>query len=392
MKITIVTGPFFSVPPAPCGAVERIWHDLAKEFAVAGHQVNILCRAWEGLPGEEHANGINYVRRTHFKRTGRIGLDLTKDMAYSLRHLPLLPQADILITNVFWLPILSRFNRAAGRLVINVQRYPKNQLQFYTGAARFAVVSTAVHDAIAQQFPAAVPRTRVIPNPIDLDIFTPPQVQRSHEGEQTILYTGRVHPEKGLHVLVDAFCLLAKDYPHLRLRIVGPSRIDQGGGGPKYLRQLSVRAGDAHVRFDEAIYDRRGLADALRAAHYYCYPSLAERGETFGVAALEAMATGLAPVVSDLACFRDFIEPGVNGYVFDHRTADPAQGLALTLRQLISNPAQTDAAGQQAAKRAQRFDCASVAALYLEDFKALLSSQSGQAQDGNAPVASTESP
>jgi glycogen synthase len=38
---------------------------------------------------------------------------------------------------------------------------------------------------------------------------------------------------------------------------------------------------------------------------------VAETGEAFGVAPIEAMAYGCAPLVSNLACFRDFIEDGV---------------------------------------------------------------------------------
>lgn len=382
MRITVVTGPFLPLPPAPAGAVERIWHDLGREFARRGHQVTFVSRAWPGENQDESVDGVRYLRRMTPRRTGRIGLDLAKDLHYSMRIAGLLPPADILVTNVFCLPIFAPLRRKTGRLVINVQRYPKHQLRLYPGAARFAVVSAAVRDAIAEQIPSALPITRVIPNPIDLSAFTPPLVARSHQGEQTILYTGRVHPEKGLHVLIEAFALLATDFPLLRLRIVGPTRIDQGGGGPAYVRQLRSRAGEMPVRLDEPIYERKRLAEALRAAHFYCYPSLAERGETFGVAPLEAMATGLAPVVSDLACFRDFLEPDRNGYVFDHRTASPATSLAATLRKLLSDPLRAAAAGQQAAARALDFSCAAVAAQYLDDFESLMAATDGRSNSG----------
>jgi glycosyltransferase involved in cell wall biosynthesis len=45
----------------------------------------------------------------------------------------------------------------------------------------------------------------------------------------------------------------------------------------------------------------------------FVYPCLAEQGETFGLAPLEAVACGAVPIVSDLSCFGDFITPGVNG-------------------------------------------------------------------------------
>lgn len=47
---------------------------------------------------------------------------------------------------------------------------------------------------------------------------------------------------------------------------------------------------------------------------------MADNGETFGVAPLEALELGLATIVSDLDCFKDFISDGENGLVFDRHS------------------------------------------------------------------------
>ena len=103
----------------------------------------------------------------------------------------------------------------------------------------------------------------------------------------------------------------------------------------------------------EPVYGRAALASVLQRADYYCYPSLADQGETMGVAPLEAMGTGLAPVVSDLACFRDFVEPGVNGLVFDHRGSDAVERLTHALGTLIADPELSARLGAAASLTAQ---------------------------------------
>jgi glycosyltransferase involved in cell wall biosynthesis len=114
------------------------------------------------------------------------------------------------------------------------------------------------------------------------------------------------------------------------------------------------------------------LAAVYHKADLFCYPSLAERGETFGVAPLEAMATGLVPVVSDLACFRDFLAAGVNGVVFDHRAPDAARRLAGALDGLLADPAARREMGTRAAERAAAYSLPRVADLYLADFAEML--------------------
>jgi glycosyltransferase involved in cell wall biosynthesis len=187
------------------------------------------------------------------------------------------------------------------------------------------------------------------------------------------LYTGRIHPEKGIHLLVKAARLLTTKFENVRLKIIGAMSVEQGGGGDEYLAKLRKEGEGLAVEYCDAIYDRQQLASELRSADYYCYPSLAEKGESFGVAPLEAMACGLVPVVSDLACFRDFVDHGKNGFIFDHRAADPVVTLSESLEAVMSLPDERRAAMRlAAATTASRFSLADVATQYLSDFEELL--------------------
>src|SRR4026207_1604514 len=67
-------------------------------------------------------------------------------------------------------------------------------------------------------------------------------------------------------------------------------------------------------------------------------PSLATRGETFGLAPLEAMMHGCAVLVSDLDCFRDFLSPNETAVVFEGGAPDPANSLVVAFRDAVSDP------------------------------------------------------
>lgn len=375
MKISIVTGPWFPVPTLQGGAVPRRWQGVAEEFAAKGHQVTLLCRSYQGQPQQETINGVKYVRHSGFPQSRSIAWDLLKDFAYALAMVPVLPRADILVINDFWLPVFAALRPDAGQLVINAARFPKGQYRLYANAARFVVPSQAIQDAIAHQYPAATPRIRVIPNPINTRVFFPHSIPRPAKENKTILYVGRVHPEKGIHLLLDAFTFLSKQFPKVKLRILGPVKESQGGGGDDYLSTLKAQAQGFSVEFLPPIFDLDKLADAYRDADLFCYPSLAEKGESFGVAPLEAMATGLVPIVSDLACFRDFIEEGQTGYFFDHRSLDAAKNLATTLASAIRNEEITAQMAVKAVQHAAEFSYEKIAVLYLQDFETLLKKQ-----------------
>jgi glycosyltransferase involved in cell wall biosynthesis len=105
----------------------------------------------------------------------------------------------------------------------------------------------------------------------------------------------------------------------------------------------------------------------------FVYPSLAETGESLGLAPLEAMATGCAAIVSDLRCFDDFIEDGVTGLRFDHRGADAADALAVQLARLIGSPEFLHRVAAAGRDMAGNFRTSVIARRMLDDFKSLLS-------------------
>ena len=369
MKITIATGPLLPVPAVKGGAVQKLWHGLAIEFVRSGHTVTIVARSFPGQPETEICDGINFIRVGGFDQSLSVRRDLVKNFFDSARVVRHLPTADILVTNDFWLPVFAGWLRSAGKIVVNANRFPKGQFGLYRRAARIAAASSAVKNAVVAQCPALAARTLVLPNPVDTTLLKP--AVKENRADKILLFVGRLHPEKGVHLLVEAFAAFVKTNPSWRLQLVGPVDTGHGGGGENYRRQLETLATGLPVEFTGSVFDPVKLAAIYQRADLFCYPSLAELGESFGVAPLEAMACGVPAVVSSLECFRDFISEGENGFFFDHRSGNPAAQLAAQLQKAVAAPENLARVGQQAAATAQQFSYPAVAKKYLDDFAVL---------------------
>ena len=371
MRITIVQGAFFPVPAIMGGAVEKVWYGLGLEFARIGHEVVHLSRRHPQLPNSETIAGVRHLRVSGFQQPRSLALLKLEDLLYTLAVRRHLPAADIVVSNTFWLPLVVRSARA-GRMVVNVNRFPRGQMRHYRHAACLQAVSGAVADAIRKELGAdsSGPRICVVPNPIASRARQlPPAAERS----PTILFTGRIHPEKGLGLLLAGFRLATPNLPGWRLRIVGPWKAEHGGGGASYRAELQDKAAGLPVDFVEPIFDREALDREYRTASLFIYPSMADRGEAFGLAPLEAMAFGTPAIVSGLACFRDFITPGENGMIFDHLAGDAAAQLAERITRLARDDKLRTTLGAAAWDTSLRFTESAVAESFLAEFETLLS-------------------
>jgi glycosyltransferase involved in cell wall biosynthesis len=372
MRITIVLGAFFPVPPVMGGAVEKIWFALAREFARRGHTVTQISRAVDQFAGTETLSGVNHIRVKGFDAPRSLLWLKFLDLIYSWRARSVLPRSDVIVTNTFWLPVLLR-SRGRGKLYVHVARFPKGQMRLYRHAARLQTPSQEVARAIAAEQPALADRIRVIPNPLSGQAVSEKPAALT-DREKIILYVGRLHPEKGIGLLIKAFVAVAGGRAgDWRLVIVGPAEAKYGGGGTSYLEELKATAGETRgrVEFRGPIFEPEALDNEYRAARLFVYPSLAERGESFGVAPLEAMAHGCPVLVSALACFRDFIEDGETGFVFDHRRPDPAKSLSDKIAQIIEDDSLLARVAEAGWRKSAQYALPCVADQFLADFAEL---------------------
>jgi len=126
----------------------------------------------------------------------------------------------------------------------------------------------------------------IIPNGIDV----PRLYERSYADTRTLLFLGRIHPKKGLDMLLPAWRDLQSRHPEWRLQIVGA---DNSG----YLKQLITLASELaleRVEFSGPLYG----ADKWRAfaqADLFVLPTYSEN---FGLVVAEALAAGTPAVVT----------------------------------------------------------------------------------------------
>jgi glycosyltransferase involved in cell wall biosynthesis len=379
MKITIVMGFFLPVPALAGGATEKIWHRLAELMAAEGHDVTIVSRRWPGLPNRETVGRLTHLRLPGMNHTRFLPCNLVLDFLWGLRVAHALPKADVVVCNTVSLPVYLRWLRpGAGRVAVVLGRMPKGQNRFYGGADLLLATSTAVAEQAQRENPRLTARIMLFPNPIDWELHRQAG-DAAGPGPLTIGYVGRIHPEKGLEILLEAARVLVArpDLPDWKISLVGPVSIEQGGGGEAYRDALQTRFGaelGPRLEFVPPIFDRAALARHYGQLDVFCYPSKAARGEGLSIAPIEAMAAGAVPVVSQLDCYRDLIVPGENGLQFDQEQPEAATALAMHLEALLSNASLRTKLSAQAQLTARRFDYAATARLLLDRFAQLTGS------------------
>ncbi|GAB3264643.1 hypothetical protein GCM10027347_31830 [Larkinella harenae] len=370
MRIAIIQGAFLPVPAIQGGAVEKIWYQIGQEFAEMGHEVTHISRSHADLPDREEQKGVNYVRIPGYDTPASLLKLKYLDLLYSLRAVQKIPRdIDVIVTNTFWAPLLLPTSRRK-KTYIDVQRVPKGQMKFYVkaGVGLLRGCSPAICHAIKEEIPAAFhANVSYIPNPIPFTIKAIPARR-----EKMVLFVGRIHPEKGVHVLIEAFLAMDQTLTaDWKLVIVGPFEYKAGGGGEGYYNQLLNLAKNSAVEFVGSVYDEDELKDYYARASVFCYPAQQGSGDAAPVAPREAMAYGAVPVVSKLDCFNDFIVDGKNGLCYDHEAVDQTDELRQSLAKLMMNDDLLQSLSQEAKGVSVDYSLPVVARQLLGDFNKL---------------------
>ncbi len=158
-------------------------------------------------------------------------------------------------------------------------------------------------------------------------IFVRPNALRTpgpaaYGGARRAVFVGRLSPEKGIRVLLEAWSRI----PDIPLALVGTgplldevrARVARDG-----LRNVEVTGELSH----DQVFSR------LRTAGMLIFPSLWYEG--FGYSLLEALSTGVPVIASDLGAQAEVVRDGVNGLLFPPGDAD---ALVLAVRRLVASP------------------------------------------------------
>jgi N-acetyl-alpha-D-glucosaminyl L-malate synthase BshA len=197
-------------------------------------------------------------------------------------------------------------------------------------------------------------KLRVIPNFVDLERFRPgadPAVRArfAAPGEAFLVHVSNFRPVKRV---VDAVRLLG------RLRATTPARLVLVGDGPERpaaeeeARRLGLRK---HVDF---LGEQLDVDAVLAAADLFLLPS---ESESFGLAALEAMACGVPVIGTRSGGLPEVVEDGRSGRLCAVGDAD---GMAAAAREFLVTPGALAAARLAARERATAFARDAVVARY----------------------------
>ncbi|PCK09556.1 MAG: glycosyl transferase [Alteromonadaceae bacterium] len=197
------------------------------------------------------------------------------------------------------------------------------------------VSQTSRHD-IDRYFGRPHEQVQVISNGIDTETFRP--LSSINKQPWRLITTASAdQPLKGLNYLLEAIHTLKTEYPQICLQVVG--KLQSGGNTEKTIQRLQLAE---HIEFCHGI-STEALVEQYAKASIAISPSLYEG---FGLPAGEAMACGLAVIVTDGGALPEVV--GKAGI-----TVPKANSLALAqqIRHLFKHPEQQKALGKQARQR-----------------------------------------
>src|ERR1700675_2464101 len=283
---------------------------LTLALAAGGHRAELICdpagRLWE----RAIAAGI----KCHPIRI-RNAIDLAAGV--KLRAILKRERYDVVHFHTSRAHSMAPFARgfASTLLVTRRMDYRPNRvfapLLFNRAVDGFGAISDGVADSLAA---AGVDRRRVtvVHSGVDCDRFPPPTAQERadarsalgiSDGEILISAVGALEQRKGHRYLIEAIGALAAT-GKFKCLIAG-----QGSIRAVLQREIAVTRRTDRIKLLGRIDDAREL---LWASDIFAMPSLKEG---LGVAALEAMASGLPVIASDVGGLREVVEDDRTGIV-----------------------------------------------------------------------------
>lgn len=377
-------------PPRVVGGLARAVCGLSRALVARGVEVTVLTLGEAGSPFREEDRGVEVIRV-------RNGFPSSPDLIPTIAHfnfdliqaaVPLMETGFDLIHAHDWLvayaartlkhgyrlPLVATLHATEhGRnqgLHTPLQRYIHDMEWTLTYEAwRVILCSEAMREEASRLFHLPGDKTLVLPNGIEPDEVAVPEgedlaaFRRAHAApdQPMILAMGRLVPEKGFHVLLDAFRLILERTPKAKLVLAGE------GPQRKALEEQAERLGIAqHVYFKGFATDpvRNRL---LHVADVAVFPSLYE---PFGIVALEAMSVGLPVVAARSGGLAEVVEHGETGFLVP---PGDAGALADALVPLLISPGLREHLGRKGQERARtRFGWVRVAERTLEAYHRIL--------------------
>lgn len=230
----------------------------------------------------------------------------------------------------------------------------------------------AISDYYAEFMPGylGIPadKIRVVPLGINLQGFEAKESDASRPF--TVGYLARIAPEKGLHVLAEAYRLLRqnKDLPEARLEVAGYMATDCRS----YLSDIKQRFNDWGLASEfnyRGVLDRPQKIAFLRKLDVMSVPATYD--EPKGVSLLEAMACGVPLVQPRRGAFTEIVEKTSGGLLVK---PDDPNSLAEGILKIFQNPSLAEELGRNGFREVRKhYSAAHMADCALEAYESMLS-------------------
>jgi glycosyltransferase involved in cell wall biosynthesis len=233
-----------------------------------------------------------------------------------------------------------------------------NVLQACRAADIVVVNSEYMRDNVAFWYKANRDKIVVIPNGVNLKKFSGFEDKLTLEGDPAILYLGRLSTIKGVDVLVKAIARLQSELPNMKLHLVGSGYMSafQLLVKEKKIEKFAVFHGKVAHSIIQQYY---------RSADICVCPSI---HEGFGLVTIEAMASGIPLIASNIRSFREIISNGKNGMLFEPGNDE---ALAKIILALYKDSDLRKKISEAALKSAAKYDWENIAERYIALYKGL---------------------
>jgi phosphatidylinositol alpha-1,6-mannosyltransferase len=223
-------------------------------------------------------------------------------------------------------------------------------------------VEAARDHCLALGLPAE--RCRVVHPGVDTRLFCPPPVPPA---EPVAAFVSPLAANKGIDRVLDAFRLVRRGLPEARLRVLGRGPLEG------LVRREAARAGSGVDYLGAG--DRRRVAGVLRESAVFVTAPRPTRvwNEQFGLAYVEAMASGLPVVTTACGSNHEAVRPP------NLRVADDAEALAEALTGFLADPARRARVGEENRRVAlERHELHRQSARMAEAFEAAAADPAGR--------------
>ena len=381
MKIAIVHQPIGTISVSdPNGSIEIWTYEMARRWARSS-EVIVYAKKFRHQKKFEYSQGVRYRRISTvvdewftfiskaFDKLGRFSLfkkiksviffrNVKRPIfASSLFYLTYILQVvkdlkkencDIVYLHNFsqFVPIIRAFNPKI-KIILHMDCEWLTQLDRTMIEKRLRKVdliigcSEYITEKTRLVFPQFAERCRTVYNGVDVNHF----VSRNRyelankNGVKRLLFVGRVSPEKGVHVLLEAFQEVVKRYPQAQLEIVGSASISPIefvvalSDNPKvsklaffynkngYIAHLQKQLLSFNIKDNvtfTGFIPHKHLINHYRQADILVNPSFSE---AFGMSLIEAMACQVPVVATGVGGMTEIVEEGKTGLLVESGSA-----------------------------------------------------------------------